>query len=110
MYQTTKPRKTSIRCNESYQGERIEEKVERIVSNKEPIKDGAPLVYTERKDGVNPAYDIRTDRWDVATEAMDKVAAAKLAKRQAKIVPIEKPNETKENSGTEANTSDQPGQ
>ena len=38
--------------------EYIEEKVRRITENKEPIKDGAPIIYTERKDGVNPAYNI----------------------------------------------------
>lgn len=105
MYKLRAMQKTSIKCNDSYEGERIEEKVARIVSNKEPIKDGAPLIYTERKDGVNPAYDIRTDRFEIATEAMDKVTAAKLAKREAKIVPIENKDETKTNPETGANTS-----
>ena len=41
--------------------EYIEEKVRRITENGEPIKDGAPIIYTERKDGVNPAFNIRTD-------------------------------------------------
>ena len=42
------------------EGEYIEEKVRRITENNEPIEDGAPIIYTERKDGVNPAYNIRT--------------------------------------------------
>ena len=37
------------------EGEYIEEKVRRITENNEPIEDGAPIIYTERKDGVNPA-------------------------------------------------------
>ena len=41
---------------ETYEGEFIEEKVARVVENKEPIEDGAPIIYTERKDGVIPAY------------------------------------------------------
>ena len=57
----------------SYVAETIEQKVRRIVNNKEPIKDGSPLLYQERKDGVQPSYNIKTDRWDVAVEAMDKV-------------------------------------
>ena len=49
------------------------EKVARVVENKEPIEDGAPIIYTERKDGVIPAYNIRTDKWDIALTAMDQV-------------------------------------
>ena len=66
------------------EGEPIEHKIERIVSNKEPIKDGAPEIFTERKDGVKSAYNIRTDRWEVATEAMDKVSGSIQAKRDSK--------------------------
>lgn len=72
---------TKISLNQSVQGETIEMKMERIVSNKEPIKDGAPLIYTDRKEGVLPDYDIRADRWEHAIEAMDKVTKSKLAKR-----------------------------
>ena len=57
----------------TYEGETIETKVNRIVNNGEPITDGAPIIYTERKDGVLPEYDIRTDRWDITIDAMDKV-------------------------------------
>ena len=49
---------------ETFEGETIEEKVERIVTNKEPISDGAPMIYTEKSAGVLPAYNIRTDRFD----------------------------------------------
>ena len=48
------------------EGELIEEKVARLTQEKSPINDGAPIIYTERKDGVLPAYDIRTDRWKIA--------------------------------------------
>ena len=44
------------------EGEPIEVKVRRLLTAKEPIKDGAPLIFTERKDGVNAAYNIRTRR------------------------------------------------
>ena len=52
---------SSLYINQSYEGESIESKVERIVTNNEPISDGAPLIYTDRKEGVLPQYDIRTD-------------------------------------------------
>lgn len=70
-----------IVTNYEYQeGESIETKVKRITENKEPIKDGAPIIYTNREDGVLPAYNIRTDRWDIAQQAMDSINQANLAK------------------------------
>lgn len=65
---------------EFQEGESIEQKVCRITENNEPITDGAPIIYTNRDDGVLPAYNIRTDRWDVAQAAMDAVNQANLAK------------------------------
>ena len=67
----------------SYVAETIEQKVRRIVNNKEPIKDGSPLIYQEKKDGVQPEFDIRTDRFEIAIDAMDKInqsAANQIAK------------------------------
>jgi hypothetical protein len=69
------------KTNYEYQiGESIENKVRRITENNEPITDGAPIIYTNRDDGVLPAYNIRTDRWDIAQQAMDAVNQANLAK------------------------------
>lgn len=79
----TSPKRTTLKVNESYEGETIEQKVVRITQNKEPIKDGSPRVYTERKEGVRADMDIRTDRWEVAVDAMDKVQRDKVAKRDA---------------------------
>lgn len=87
MYQTNKIKKTSIKVNDSYQGETIEQKIRRIINNKEPIQDGAPLVYTDRKDGVRPEYDVRTDRWELAVSAMDKVNKERIAKREGNQKP-----------------------
>lgn len=55
------------------EGERLELKIDRMTQNNEPIGDSAPLIYTARKNGVVAAYDIRTDKWDIALEAMEKV-------------------------------------
>lgn len=65
---------------EVYEGESIENKCARIIENNEPISDGAPLTYTKRADGVKPEYNIRTDKWDIAIETMDKVSQAKKSK------------------------------
>ena len=48
------------------------------------------MVYTERKDGVLPAYDPRTDRFEIAVDAMDRVTASRLAKRDGNIVDMNK--------------------
>ena len=70
-----------IETNYEFQeGESIENKVRRITENNEPITDGAPIIYTSREDGVLPAYNIRTDRWEIAQQAMDAVNQANLAK------------------------------
>lgn len=89
MYKKIKSTKTSLNVNEAYEGEPIEEKIKRILNNKEPISDGAPLIYTERKDGVLPAHDIRTDRFEVAIDAMDKVQKTHQAKREERHKPKE---------------------
>ena len=54
------------------------------MSNKEPITDGAPAIYTERADGVIAAYNIRTDRWEIAADGMDVVQKSIQAKRDGK--------------------------
>ena len=71
-----------INKNESVVGISIERKVEKITESKEPITDGAPLIYSERKEGVIPAYDVRTDRFEIAVEAMGKVVKSNIAKRE----------------------------
>lgn len=73
MYKYKKATPTSLKINNSYPGERIEKKMQRVLNNKETIKDGAPLIYTERKYGVRPEMDIRTDKWEIAAGAMDKL-------------------------------------
>lgn len=85
MYKVKPMAKSSILSPISYEGETIEDKINRIVNNKEPIKDGAPLIYSERKDGVRPEYNIRTDRFEIAIDAMDAVSATHKAKREQRI-------------------------
>jgi len=81
MYIVKTNNSTTIKINQSVEGETIEQKIERVVQNKEPITDGAPLIYTDRKDGVEAGYNIKTDRFEIAVEAMDKVAKSNIAKR-----------------------------
>uniref|UniRef100_A0AAU8B747 Uncharacterized protein n=1 Tax=Dulem virus 201 TaxID=3145678 RepID=A0AAU8B747_9VIRU len=72
--------KHNMRPVERYEAESIEKKVKRIINENEPIEDGAPIIYQERADGVKPEFNIRTDRWEIAIEAMDKVTKEELSK------------------------------
>lgn len=105
MYRVRKQPKTSLKVNNVTEGEFIEAKMRRIMQNKEPIKDGAPLLYTERKDGVLAGTNIRTDVWEIANEKMDAVNKAKVAKRKgdkpATIGEEAKEGMTKEQAGGE---------
>ena len=77
------PTKSAIRTTDAYECDRLELKLRRLIESKEPIDDNVtvPLVYTERKEGVLPAYDIRTDRFDLAIMAMDAANKMRDAKR-----------------------------
>lgn len=87
MYKKIKAKRTSLKISNSYIGETIEQKVFRITNNKEKIESSQPLIYTERVDGVQAAYDIRTDRWDIAVDAMNIVDKTHKAKREERHTP-----------------------
>lgn len=72
-----------LKSIEIYEGESIETKCARILQDKEPITDTAPIIYTAKEDGVLPAYNIRTDRFDVAMDAYDKITRAAAKKESA---------------------------
>lgn len=61
-------------------GESIEEKIRKARAEKAPIESIAPMVYTAKKDGVLPQYDIRTDRQEIALDAVDHYHASEAFK------------------------------
>lgn len=76
---------TTLNGVETFESETLEDKIARITENKEPISDSAPIIYTPKEAGVVAAYNIRTDRFDVALNAMDAVNKVKIAKRAGKF-------------------------
>lgn len=94
--------RTNIKRNNSIQGESLEKKLERIIANKEPIKDGSPIIYTERKDGIQPSYNIRTDRFEVALDGLDKIHKSQMAKREerAKLRVVKEDGKAEPTQGT----------
>lgn len=88
--------------NLTYQAEPREVKLRKIISGESSnMEDGVfPTIYTEKKDGVLPEYDIRTDRFEVAIDAIDKI-------NQSVAEQIAKSKSTTENAkdfGTETKT------
>jgi hypothetical protein len=59
-------------------GETLIKKIQRILDENEPLTDGAPMIYTPKQEGVRDDCNIRTDKWTLAMNAMDKVNNYKL--------------------------------
>lgn len=88
--------------NLTYQAEPREIKLRKIINGEASnMEDGVfPTIYTEKKDGVQPEFDIRTDRFEVAINAIDKInqtAANQIAKSKGETEAVK-------NFGTEVKT------
>lgn len=73
-----------VQVYEAQEGEPIERKLAKMTTEGDKITAQFPMIYTDRKDGVIAGYNIRTDRFEVARVAKEKIGkaeAAKLAKR-----------------------------
>ena len=88
-----------------YEGESIEEKVDRLMTEQQPIEadPNAAKIYTKRSDGVLPQYNIRTDKWEIAQSTMDEANRVKIAKSEALTEQLEGEDETAKES-SEQNT------
>lgn len=91
---TAKSRKGCIdNPNLTYQAEPREVKLRKIISGESnDMEDGVfPTIYTEKKNGVQPEFDIRTDRFEVAIDAIDKInqsAANQIAKNKGETEAV----------------------
>ena len=79
--------------NLTYEAEPREVKLRKIISGESSnMEDGVfPTIYTEKRDGVLPEYDIRTDRFEVAIDAMDKInqsAANQIVKNKGETEAV----------------------
>lgn len=79
--------------NLTYQAEPREVKLRKIISGEaNDMDDGVfPTIYTEKKDGVQPEFDIRTDRFEVAIDAIDKInqsVANQIAKNKGETEAV----------------------
>lgn len=84
-------------------GTSIEEVMRKALHSKEPIEATAKISYSERKDGVLPQFDIRTDRFEYAMMATDRIHATAAAQRHAMDFPeVPKDNQGKPEAAGEA--------
>ncbi len=74
-------------------GQTIEIQIARAMSVNEPIDSSSPLQFTKRADGVLPDFDIRTDKWEIAQNAMTAVADKIRQNRTKKLQELTKSNE-----------------
>lgn len=79
--------------NLTYQADPREVKLRKIINGESNnMEDGVfPTIYTEKKDGVQPEFDIRTDRFEVAIDAIDKInqsAANQIAKNKGETEAV----------------------
>lgn len=77
----------------TYEAEPREVKLRKIISGEASnMEDGVfPTIYTEKRDGVRPEYDIRTDRFEVAIDAIDKInqsTAGQIAKNKGETEAV----------------------
>lgn len=68
-----------------YEGESIERFCERATASGEPIESSSPIIYTKRSEGVQPQFNIRTDRFEIAADAMNAASTEHRTKRAEKI-------------------------
>lgn len=84
MYKKRIPNTTVIKGEKGSPGESLMHKMRRILANKEPIKSNpASMIYSERKAGVLPHTDIRTNRWDLAVQGTNLISDQFRGKRDA---------------------------
>lgn len=66
-------------------GECLTDKIRKIKTTGEAIESVSPIIYTERKEGVKPEFDIRADKWDIAQKSMQYVSEKKREARKRNV-------------------------
>lgn len=88
-----------LKINDTYEGESIEQQIAKRMEGGDIDIGGKQQVYTERKDGVLPITNIRSDRFDMAMMAIDAVERTRISKRDAM-------NDTREKDAKEGKPSE----
>lgn len=83
MFRNPKYQTSRFKGTETYTAKSIEAELEEIITQKKPIEATAPLIYTEKSDGVIEDFDIRTDKWEAMQRAANYVNEQKREYRKA---------------------------
>lgn len=84
--------RTKVKHNKKllFEGTTIEQTVDKLVKVGQSPETTETLIYSQRKDGVLPDTDIRTDRFEIASNALGEITKANLAKRDKFVLNINK--------------------
>lgn len=63
------------------QANTLEEDIRLKIEQGEPIDNSKAILYQKRNEGINPAYNVRTDRWEIAQSLKSNQKASQTAKR-----------------------------
>lgn len=69
-----------LRGVDLYEGQSLIENIRRMKRNGEKMAAQNEMIYTEKKEGVVQAYNIRADRFAIGQENAEKISAYKNAK------------------------------
>lgn len=83
MRKTTVTRTRLLKINNSYEAKSLEQQLRAVMAGEKIETSGKALIYTERKEGVRPETNIKSDRFELAQEAIDYVNKTNIAKRDA---------------------------
>ena len=94
MYKVRQLPTTGIKRNVSTVGETIEDEVYKMVYEKNIPSAQKSIIFQEKKEGVQPAYNVRTDKFDIALDAID--AVTKYGRKTARAKDEKKGQESGE--------------
>lgn len=74
LYVNQKRKSMSIKGNDSFEGISIEKEMAQLkATGNTPTQNLTQIFYTQKKDGALPSTNIRTDKWEIAQNAMEQV-------------------------------------
>lgn len=95
------PTKSRMKGVITEEGESLMNKLRKMTTEQEVPEEVLPIIYTDKADGVMAAYDIRTDRFEIGREAMEKIKSTEKKKRSEQKAVATKKNEVNNQENTE---------
>lgn len=93
---TKKQPKSQLKGVKVEPGKSLMEVLRKMITEGDVPEEEVPIIYTDKGEGVLPGYDIRTDRFEIAREAMEKAKNSEKkerAEKRAAKKPVEQPKE-----------------